>query len=84
MEIACIKSTVRTTIPLVQMSEALVWKLLTAEVRSSGQLDTIVQSRLKTGKNFSEIFGKPIAQLSVRTEPRFYQARHSFEPSAYK
>jgi hypothetical protein len=37
MEIACIKSTVRTTIPLVRMREALVWKLLAAEVRLSGR-----------------------------------------------
>jgi len=37
MEIACIRSTIRTTIPLVQTCEALVWKLLAAEVRPFGQ-----------------------------------------------
>jgi hypothetical protein len=48
MEIACITSTVRTTIPLVRMCEALVWKLLVTEVRSSGRQDTTVRTRLKT------------------------------------
>jgi hypothetical protein len=67
MENACIRSTVRTTIPLVRTREALIWKLLAAEVRPSGRQDTTVQTWLKTGKNFSEIFGKLIAQLSVRT-----------------
>jgi hypothetical protein len=32
MEIACIKSTVQTTIPLVWTHEAFIWKLLVAEV----------------------------------------------------
>jgi hypothetical protein len=31
MEIACIRSTVRTTIPLVRMREALIWKFLAAD-----------------------------------------------------
>jgi hypothetical protein len=52
---------------LVRTREALVWKLFTAEVRPSGQQDTTVWKRLKTGKNFSEIFEKPISQLSVQT-----------------
>jgi hypothetical protein len=58
MEIACIRSTVWTIIPLVQTPEALVWKLLAAEVRPSRRQDTTVQTWLKTGKNFSEIFKK--------------------------
>jgi hypothetical protein len=66
MEIACIRLTVQTTIPLVRKREALVWKLLVAEVRPFGRQDTTVRTRLKSGKNFSEIFRKPIAQLSVR------------------
>jgi hypothetical protein len=37
-----------------------------AEVRPFGRQDTTVRTRLKTGNNFSAIFGKPIAQLSVR------------------
>jgi hypothetical protein len=36
MKIVCIRSTVWTTIPLVRTREALVWKLLAAEVRPSG------------------------------------------------
>jgi len=35
------------------------------EITCSGS--ATVRKWLKTGKNFSEIFGKPIAQLSVRT-----------------
>jgi hypothetical protein len=62
MEIACIRSIVQATIPLVRKREAFIWKLLAVKVRPSGT----VQTRLKLGKNFSEIFEKPIAQLSVR------------------
>jgi len=67
MEIACIRSTVWTTIPLVRTCEALLWKLLATEVRPFGRQDSTVRSQLKSGKNFSKIFGKLIAQLSVRT-----------------
>jgi hypothetical protein len=67
MEIACIRSTVWTTIPLVWTREALVWKLRAAEVRPSERQGITVRMQLKSGKNFNEIFGKPIAQLSVRT-----------------
>jgi hypothetical protein len=35
-------------------------------------------------KKILQNFGKQIAQLSVRTAPRFYQARCSFEPAGYK
>jgi hypothetical protein len=66
MEIVCIRSTVQTTIPLVRTHEALVWKLLAAEVRLFGRQGTIIRTRLKLGKNFSRSFGKPIVQLSVR------------------
>jgi hypothetical protein len=55
METACIRSTVRTTIPLVRTHEALVWKLLTAEVRPSGRQGNTIWTQLKSGKNFSEI-----------------------------
>jgi len=67
MKIACIRSTVWTTIPLVWTREALVWKLRAAEVRPSERQGITVRMQLKSGKNFNEIFGKPIAQLSVRT-----------------
>jgi hypothetical protein len=42
MEITCIRSTVWTTIPLVQTREALIWKLLAAEVQPSGRQGTTV------------------------------------------
>jgi len=66
MEIACIRSTIQTTIPLFLTSKAFIWKLLAAEVRPSGRQGTTVRTRPKSRKNFSEIFGKPITQLSVR------------------
>jgi hypothetical protein len=44
MEIACIRSTVRTTIPLVQTREALIWKLLAVEVQPSGRQGTTVRT----------------------------------------
>jgi hypothetical protein len=65
MEIACIRSTIRTTIPLVRTREVLIWKILATEVRPSRRHGTTVPRQLKSGKNFSEIFGKPITQLSV-------------------
>jgi hypothetical protein len=61
MEIVCIRSTVRTTIPLIWTRETLIWKLLATEVRQSKRQGTTVQTWLKSGKNFNEIFGKPIA-----------------------
>jgi len=91
MEIACIRSTVRTTIPLVQTCEALIWKLHTAEIRPSGRRGNTVRTRLKSGKKFSEIlesrshscpFGRPMT--IVRMARRFYQAKRSVEPIAYK
>jgi hypothetical protein len=53
------------TIPLVRMREVLVWKLLAAEVRSYGRQGTTIRTWLKLRKNFSEIFKKSIAKLSV-------------------
>jgi hypothetical protein len=58
MEIACIRTTVRTTIPLVRTREALVWKLLAAKVRSSGRQDTTVRTHLKNKKEFQRNFQK--------------------------
>jgi hypothetical protein len=90
MKIACIRSTVRTTIPFVQTREALIWKLRGAEVRPFERC-SIVRMRLKSGKNFSEILesrshscpsGHPMT--TVQTAPRFYQARGSVEPGTYK
>jgi hypothetical protein len=82
MEIACIRSTVRTTIPLDRRCEAFIWKLLVAEVRVS---DRAPQSgRGSNQERISVNFGKPIAQLSIWTAPGFYQARRSVEPANYK
>jgi hypothetical protein len=58
MEIACIRSTIQTTIPLVRTRETLIWKLRAAEVRLS--------KRCSYQERISANFGKPIAQLSVR------------------
>jgi len=91
MEIACIISTIRTTILLVRTREASIWKLLAVNVRPSGRQGNTVRSGSQTEKIFSEIFGILIAQLFVQTAydhrpdgAQFYQARHSFETSAYK
>jgi hypothetical protein len=67
MEIACVRLAVRTTILLVRTPEASIWKLLAADVRTSGQQGTTVRTRLILGKIFSEIFEISVAQLSVRT-----------------
>jgi hypothetical protein len=91
MEIACIRSTVQMTIPLVLTREALIWKLRALEVRPFRRRGTTVRTRLKLGKNFSKILesrshscpsGRPMT--TVRMAPRFYHARDSFEPAAYK
>jgi hypothetical protein len=55
MEIACIRSTVRTIIPMVRTGKALIWKLRAVKVRPSGRQGNTVQTRLNSGKNFSEI-----------------------------
>jgi len=91
MEIACIRSIIRTTILLVRTREASIWKLLAADVRPFGRQGNTVRTQLKSGKIFSKIFGISVAQLSIRTAydyrldgAKFYQARRSFEPSVYK
>jgi hypothetical protein len=80
MEIACIWSTVRTTIPLVRTREALIWKLRTAEVRPSGRQGNTIRMRLKLRKNFNEIlesrlYSCPSERLmsTVQTTPRFFK-----------
>jgi hypothetical protein len=80
MEIACIRSTIRTTIPLVQTREALKWKLRTAKVRPSEQQGNAVRMRLKSEKIFSEILESrlhccPSGRLmsTIRTSPRFFK-----------
>jgi hypothetical protein len=67
------------TIPLVRTREASIWKLCAAEVRLSGQhRPDAAQIR----KEFQQNFGKQMT--TVRMVPRFYQARRSVEPTAYK
>jgi hypothetical protein len=73
MKIVWIRSTVRTAIPLVWTRKAFIWKLLAVKVRPFGRQGTTVRTQLKSGKNFSEIFGKLIAQLSVRTPHDYRQ-----------
>jgi hypothetical protein len=78
MEIACIKSTVQMTIPLVRMLEALIWKLRATEVRPFGRQGNTVRMWLKSRKNFSEILESQLhccpsgcLMSTVRTVPRF-------------
>jgi hypothetical protein len=78
MEISCIRTTVRTTIPLVWTGEALLWKLHVAEVQPSGRQGNTVRTWLKSGKNFNEILeSRSYSCLSgrlmptVRTKPMF-------------
>jgi hypothetical protein len=55
MEIVCIRSTVWTIIPLVRTREALIWKLLAAEVRPSRQQGITIRTRLQNKKEFQRI-----------------------------
>jgi hypothetical protein len=84
MEIASSRSPVRTAVLLVQTRKAFIRKLFAADVRPSGR-------GFQTGKIFSENLRILVAQLSVRTAhvhhpdgAQLYQARLSFESSAYK
>jgi hypothetical protein len=54
MEIECIKSTVRTTIPSVQTREAFIRKLLAAEARLSKRQGTTIRMLLKNRKEFQQ------------------------------
>jgi hypothetical protein len=58
MEIACIRSTVRTTILLVRTRKASIWKLLAANVRPSGRQGYTVwtHSCLSNRKDFQRNF----------------------------
>lgn len=83
-KIVCIRSTVWTTVPLVQTSEASIGKLRAAEVRPSGRQCNTVRTWFKSGKNFSKFLESrshscPSKRFmtTVRTAPRVYQARCS-------
>jgi hypothetical protein len=77
--IACIRSTVRTTILLVRTREASIWKLLAANVQPSGCQGNTVRMRLSNRKDFQTKFlefrshsclsGRPMT--TVRTVPNF-------------
>jgi hypothetical protein len=91
IEIVCNRSSIRTAILLVRTREAFIRKLLAADVRLSGCQRLTVWMRLSNRKDLQQIFGISVAQLSVWTAydhrldgTRLYQARRSFEPSAYK
>jgi hypothetical protein len=87
MEIACIRSAIRMTIiPARTLGNYVqqTYDRLGDRASPSGRSS-------QTGKIFSEIFGISVAKLSVRTAydlrpdgAQFYQARRSFELSAYK
>jgi hypothetical protein len=52
LEIVCIRSTVQTTILLVRMHEAFIWKLLAANVRPSERQGNTVRTRPSNRKDF--------------------------------
>jgi hypothetical protein len=65
MEIACRRSTVRTTIPMVRTREALIRKLFAADVRPSGRQCLTAQTRLSKRKDFqrkSQNFGHTVVR----------------------
>jgi hypothetical protein len=66
MEIACRRSTVQTAILLVRTHEALIRKLLAADVRPSGRQCLTVRTRLSRRKDFqrkSHNFGRTVVCL---------------------
>jgi len=80
LEIACIRSTVETIIPMVRTCKTLIWKLHAAKVRPSGRQGNTVRTWLKSGKKFREILESrshscPFGRLmsTVRTAPRFFK-----------
>jgi hypothetical protein len=56
MEIACIRSPVRTINLLARTREAFIWKLLAADVRPSGRQGNTVRTRLSNRKDFQRNF----------------------------
>jgi len=70
--------------PMVRTREALVRKLLVADMRPSGRQCLTVRTRLSNRKDFqrkSQNFGRTVVRPD---SAQLYQARHSFESSAYK
>jgi hypothetical protein len=84
MEIACIKSTVRMIIPLVRTREAFIRKLLAADVRPSERQYLTVRTQLSNRKDLERNFQNFGCTVVHPDGAQLYQARCSFEPSAYK
>jgi len=81
MEIECIKSTVRTTIPSVQTREAFI----SATVQTTGhhhpdaaKKQERISAKFSGNRSHNCPSGRPVT--TVWTGPSFYQARCSFEP----
>jgi hypothetical protein len=92
MEIGCWRLAVRTFIPHGPDAQSLIWKLLVADVRPSGQLCHPVRTRLLNRKDFSrKLLKNPVLLLSVQTAQvhrpdgvRTYYCSHPFCTSSYK
>jgi len=72
MEIACKRSTIRMAIPMVRTREALVRKLLAANVWPSGGQSLTVQTRLSNRKDFqwkSWNFGRTVVRPDAPCPP---------------
>jgi len=88
MEIACRRSTVRTATPLARTREALIRKLLAANVRSSRRPCLTVQTRLSNRKDFQRKSqklwshscpsGRPMS--TVQTAPVFIRSVAHLNP----
>jgi len=66
MEIACIRSTVWTIIPMVRTREALIWKLRASKVRSSGRSSN--QERIS-----AKFCPSGCLMSTIQTGPRFFK-----------
>jgi hypothetical protein len=84
MEIACIISTVWTTISMVWTRKASIWKLLAADVRPSERQCTTVRTWLSNRKDFQRNFQNFCRTFVRLNDAQLYQAKRSFELSAYK
>jgi hypothetical protein len=84
MEIAYIWSTIQTTIPLVWMCKALIWKLRAAKVRPSERQGNTIRTRLKSGKNFNEILeSRSHSYFSGRLMSTTWTAPRFIKPDAH-
>jgi hypothetical protein len=71
MEIACWRIDIRTFILLGPDGLSLIWKLLTADVRSFGRQCLTVQTRLLNRKDFKRNFQKILSHRCPSGRPRF-------------